>query len=145
MQSCGAFFQRARRRTVLTTRTTTHRRLATHDEEEPDCDGSASVSQLTRKVELHEERDPAARIPVVYMIDDFGTFTAEVTLSEASTVRELVVTVLRLGRAQVGAKLTPVNAVVHFVTDEGAQPARITQLTRWEDLQRASALTVTTL
>ena len=79
------------------------------------------------------------------MIDDFGTFTAEVTLSEASTVRELVVTVLRLGRAQVGAKLTPVNAVVHFVTDEGAQPARITRLTRWEDLQRASALTVTTL
>lgn len=115
------------------------------DEEGHDHAGSA-VGLATCNVELHEDCEALARVPVVYQMDGFDVFTAEVSLSEVSTVRELVVAVLRLGRARVGAKLTPASAVIHFVTGErGAQPVRITPLTRWQDLQRASALTVTTV
>lgn len=116
-------------------------------EEEDGLGGAVSPAELAmRKLKLNEKCAILPRVPVVYQMGDCGAFTAEVALSEASTVRELVVEVLRLGRTRVGTKLTPASAVIHFVSGEpGAQPVRITRLTRWEDLQRARALTVTTV
>ena len=64
-------------------------------EEEDGLGGAVSPAELAmRKLKLNEKCAILPRVPVVYQMGDCGAFTAEVALSEASTVRELVVEVL---------------------------------------------------
>lgn len=83
-----------------------------------------------------------AALPAIYKTAE-GARTVDIPLSGVRTVRGLIETVVHLGSALVDTDISAATIKVHYASQNGEPPRRITRSTTFDDLREANGLIIT--